>query len=105
MARLVQFPLEEGGNIVIEVEDERLSGPVPAATPGELAGEAMMSFEKATAKLRPIGRAVLDQVKDLGPCETKVELGIKFSAEAGIILAKASGEGTCKVTLTWKKEA
>jgi Trypsin-co-occurring domain 1 len=103
MTKLVQFPLEEGGSIVVEVEEEQLSGPVPAASPGDLAGEAKMSFDEATAKLGPIARIVLDQVKDLGPQEIGVELGIKFSAEAGIILAKTSAEGTCTVKLTWKK--
>jgi hypothetical protein len=103
MTKLVQFPLEEGGSIVVEVEDEQLSGPVPAAVPGDFAGRARMSFEEAAAKLGPIARTVLDQVKDLGPQDVQVELGIKFSAEAGIILAKSSGEGSCKVTLSWKQ--
>lgn len=102
MTKLVQFPLRKGGSIVVEVEDERLSGPVPAAIPGDFASRARMSFEEAVAKLGPIPRTVFDQMKDLGPHEAKVQLGIKFSAEAGIILAKSSGEGSCKVTPSWK---
>ena len=101
MTKLVEFKLEGGGSVIVQV-DENESGPVPAANPGDLAGQAMMTFEQAAAKLRPIARAVLAQVKDLGPQDVTIELGVKFSAEAGVILAKSSAEGTCKVTLAWK---
>ncbi len=63
-----------------------------------------MSFEEATAKIRPIAQAVLAHVKDLGPQEVTVELGLTFSAEAGVILAKTTGEGSCKVKLSWKPD-
>ncbi len=102
MSKLVEFPLESGSSIIVEV-DEQASGPVPAADPGDLAGKAKMSFEQATAKLRPLALAVLNQVKDLGPHKVEVELGITFSAEAGIILAKSAAEGTCTITLSWQK--
>lgn len=101
MSKLVEFRLAEGGSVLVQVDDKG-SGPVPAASPGDLAAKAKMTFEEAVAKLRPIAQAVLDQVKDLGPREVQVELGLKFSAEAGVILAKTSAEGTCKVTLTWQ---
>lgn len=35
------------------------------------------------------------------PDEISVEIGIKFSAEAGAILAKAATEGAIKVELKW----
>lgn len=101
MTRLVEFPLEAGGSVIVQV-DETETGPVPAATPGEIAARARISFEEATARLRPIAQAVLAQVKDLGPREVTVELGLTFSAEAGVILAKTTGQGSCKVTLKWK---
>lgn len=102
MEKLVRFPLESGGSVVVLIEEQE-SGPVPAASPGELAAKAKMSFEQAVAQLRPIAKAVVDQVKDLGPREAKIELGITFSAEAGIILAKTSSQGSCKITLSWRK--
>ena len=102
MERLVRFRLEGGGSVVVQV-DERQSGPVPAATPGELAANAAMSFEQALAKVRPIATAIVEQVKDLGPQKIEIELGLTFSAEAGVILAKSSLEGSCKLTLGWEK--
>jgi Trypsin-co-occurring domain 1 len=102
MERLVRFPLESGGGVIIQV-DERQSGPVPAASPGEIAAKAKMTFEQALSQLRPIAKALLEEVKDLGPQKVEIELGIAFSAEAGVVLAKTSAEGSCKVTLSWQK--
>jgi hypothetical protein len=102
MDKLVRFPLNDGGFVTVMV-DERQSGPVPAANPGELAAKARITFDEALAHLRPIAKAIVEQVKDLGPREAKVELGITYSAETGIVLAKTSGEGSCKITLSWRK--
>ncbi|HSU05041.1 MAG TPA: CU044_2847 family protein [Acetobacteraceae bacterium] len=102
MTKLVRFRLEGGDSVIVQVDDQE-SGPVPAASPGEIAAKAAMTFEQATSKLGPIARAVLAQVENLGPDETSVELGLKFSAEAGVILAKSAAEGTCKITIKWKK--
>jgi len=102
MERLVRFPLEGGGSVVVQV-DERQSGPVPAASPGEFAAKAKITFEQAVSHLRPIAEAVIQQVKDLGPQKVEIELGISFSAEAGVVLAKTAAEGSCKVTLAWQK--
>jgi hypothetical protein len=100
--KLVRFSLESGGSVLVQL-DERQSGPVPAASPGDIATKASMTFEQAVAQIGPIAKTLLDQVKDLEPHEAKVELGISFSAEAGVVLAKTSAEGSCKVTLSWKK--
>jgi hypothetical protein len=102
MEKLVRFPLEGGGSVLVQV-DERQSGPVPAASPGEIAAKAKMTFEQAVAQIRPIAKTLLEEVKDLGPHEAKIALGISFSAEAGVVVAKTSAEGSCKVTLSWKK--
>ena len=61
-----------------------------------------LNFGEAVAGVRPIAQTILDQLRDLGPETVTVELGIKFGTEAGVILARAAAEGTCKVTLTWK---
>lgn len=102
MARLVEFEMQDGGSIVVEV-DESVAGPELASTPGEIAGKAAQSFEQAAQRIKAIAGTVLSQVKELGPEAVSVELGIKFSAEAGAILAKTAGEGNCKITLSWKK--
>jgi hypothetical protein len=102
MTRLVRFPLEDGGSIVVEV-DEAVAGPVRAAKPGEVIATAGETFERAVAGLRPVVEVILRQLRDLGPETVTVELGVKFGGEAGVILAKSTVEAACKVTLAWKK--
>ena len=103
MSRLVEFPLEQGGGrVVVEVEDS-IAGPARVARAGEVAEKAAQTFEDAADGIRSIARTVLDRLVDLGPQTVVVELGVKFSATAGVILAKAASEGNCKITLTWTK--
>jgi hypothetical protein len=86
---LIEVDDRQGGGLASV--DEAMGSPVPSG-----------SFEKAVAKLGPVARAVLAQVKGLGLSEVQIELGIKFAADVGIILAKSSGEATCKVSIGWK---
>lgn len=102
MARLVEFPLEGGGSVLVEV-DEQVAGPVRAAGPGEIAAKAQQSFQATMSALRPIAESVLSQVRDLGPGSVTLELGIKFTAGAGVVIAKTETEGTLKLILSWKK--
>lgn len=98
---LIEFRSNDGP-IVVEIE-QGLTGPLPAASPGEVAGKAKDSFSEAVAGIKPIAEAVIGQLRELGPTETTVEFGIKFSAKAGVILASAATEGQCKITLSWTK--
>jgi hypothetical protein len=98
MTALVKFPLENNdGFVLVEVDD----GAGTTLTSPSDAEQASTSFQSAVSKLRPISQAVMEQVKALAPKGVTIEIGVKFSAEAGVILAKTSGEGTCKVTISW----
>jgi len=101
-SKLIEFT-NNGGRVVVEVEDQ-LAGPLPAS-PGTVTGKATESFEEAVAGIRPIADAVLAQLRELGPAEATVEFGIKFTAKAGVVLAAASTEGHCKISLKWTKPA
>ena len=102
MSKLVAFPFKDGAGQVIVEMDDTTSGLIRATRPGEIAATANKTFEEAAAGVRPIAETILGQLSDLGPETVTVELGIKFGTEAGVILAKAATEGTCKVSLTWK---
>lgn len=107
MKRLVEFPLEEGGSILVEVEElEPPSGVVRAARPGEVAEKAHQTFETALDGIRPVAATIIKKLRSLHdrPDEIEVEFGLKMSAEAGVIVAAACAEANYKVTLTWKRE-
>lgn len=40
---------------------------------------------------------------DHRPDEVQFKLGLKFTAEAGALIAKTSAEGNIEITLTWKR--
>jgi hypothetical protein len=105
MAYLVEFPMQSGETVLVEMDDEQLAGFSPAAvSPGEVAAKASESFEAAVDKLVPAVRAIGDRMKQLAPDELAVAVGVKLTAEAGVIVAKAAGEANFTVTLTWQAD-
>jgi hypothetical protein len=101
MAYLVEFPVGDGGTVVIEVGDDQLAGFAPAAAPGEIAARSKESFETAVDALLPAVRAIGERISRLGPEEVTVSMGVKITAEAGVIVAKTAGEANFTVTLRW----
>ena len=104
MKRLVEFPLEDGGSILVEVDVPEEPGMVPAAR-GEVVQRAQQTFETALDRVRPAAQAIIGKLRDLHdpPDEIEVEFGLKMSAEAGALVAAAGAEANYKVTLTWKR--
>ena len=107
MKRLVEFPLEDGSTIMVEVDEpERAGGTTRVSRGGEKTVEkANQSFEAALDKVKPTANAVISKLRDLydPPDEISVEFGLKLSAKAGVFLAAAGVEANYKVTLKWKK--
>lgn len=100
---LIEYTLENGDTLYIEAEtseDElsRISNSGGTET-------AAQKFEQALDKTEPALSAVAKLVKRLQPNEAQVEVGFKFAAKAGVILASADSEATFKVTLKWKADA
>ncbi len=108
MKRLVEFPLEDGSNIWVEVDEPEGAGwNERVSRRGDKTVEkANQSFEKALDKVKPTANAVISKLRDLSysPDEITVEFGLKFNAKAGAVLAAAGIEANYKVTLKWNKD-
>ncbi len=107
MKRLIEFPLEGGGSIVVEVEEPEGLGTVPVSRKGAGVPErAQKSFEEALEGIRPAAQVLIAKLRGLHdpPDEIEVEFGLKMNAEAGAIVAAAGVEANYKVKLTWKRE-
>jgi len=107
MKRLVEFPLEDGSTILVEVDEpESIGGAARVARDHKTIEKAKQTFETALDKIKPTANAVIAKLRDLyeAPDEVTVEFGLKLSAEAGIVLAAAGIEANYKVMLTWKKQ-
>jgi hypothetical protein len=104
---LISVPLETGGSIIVEAPDELAPvGVVRAAKPGEVVKEAGETLEAALDRtLVPVVRAVMSRLETVAPQGVEVTLGLKLSAEAGVILSKVAGEASLQVKLTWRNEA
>ena len=63
------------------------------------------AFDTALAGIKPIARSIMAQLQDAATDakEIQVEFGIKLTATAGVVLAKASTEGHCKIAITWQR--
>ena len=105
MKRLVEFPLEGGSSILVEVDEPQAEGVVRAARPGEIAERAVETFETALKKIQPAAVAIINQLRKVSdpPDQVNVEFGVKLSAGAGAVIASAGAEANYKVTLSWKR--
>ena len=109
MKRFIEFPLEDGSTIVVEVnesEGERVTRRAARGTEEE-PEKAPQTFEQALSKIRPAIEKVIAMLRGLiqKPDEVEMEFGFSLSAEAGVIIASASTQANYRVTLRWKEEA
>lgn len=105
MSVLISVPLDAGGSVVVEAPDELVPDGVElaAARPGEVIKEAGQTLEEALDKtLMPVARALIGSLRDIEPQEAEVTLGLKLSAEAGVVISKIAGEASLEVKLTWR---
>src|SRR5258706_6986095 len=100
MKRVVEFSLDGADSVSIEVEDAPATGVVKAGVVPELPSEA--SFTGAMNKLQRLSRVVLESLKNVGPSDISVEMGIRLDSKAGIVLAQAASGVHFTVRLTWK---
>ncbi len=64
MKRLVAFPLEEGGNIVIEIDEPETGGTVRAGREDTIE-KAKETFEEALGKVLPVTKTVVEKLRGL----------------------------------------
>src|SRR5215207_11203438 len=105
---MLEYPLENGGSILVAVEPE--SGP---ATRGwgedrsrRIAEQATETFEAALGKVRSAADAMLTSLSGLtsAPDEMTVEFAIQLNAEVGggVCIATLGSTANFKIALKWK---
>ena len=102
MKEAVEFPMEAGGSIQIEIEDAKGLKPV-ARGAGRRVKEATETFEQALGGVKGVAKSLHAQLSgmDIKPDSVSVEFGIKLSASAGVIVASGGGEANFKIAMTW----
>lgn len=106
MGQLVEFGLNDGGTILVEVhEASRVGGPVTRGLSGDQVTErARQTFEDAVQRIEPAAQAIITQLRGMtqAPDEVQVEFGLDLHAEAGAFIAAASAIANFRIAMTWR---
>lgn len=108
MKRLVEFFLDQGGSVLVEV-DEPPVGPAVRGGLGKdsstLVEKADKTFEDATATVTPAARSLIARLRSIddAPDEVGLEFGVQLSAQTGAFIAAVAAEANFKVSMTWRR--
>ena len=106
MTRLVEFPLEDGSTMIVEVAESEQQGLERVSRGGDIIVRAQVTFENSLDRIKPAAQFILEKLRSLhdSPDEIEVQFGINMSAECGAVLAAAGVVANYSVKLTWAKE-
>ena len=105
--RLVEFALEDGGTVVVEV-DEPSGAPVTRGIGKDrstLVVEADKTFEDATAAVTPAVRSLIVRLRSIEnpPDEVGIQFGVQLSAQTGAFIASVAAAANFTVSMTWRR--
>jgi Trypsin-co-occurring domain 1 len=102
MKHLIEYPLEEGGSIVIEVDEPESVGTIRAAREDTIA-KAKQTFEEALNGVLPVTKSIVEKLRSIGskPDEIEVTFGVSLNTAVGAVIASASAEANFSVTMRW----
>jgi hypothetical protein len=106
MAKLMEFPLEDGTVVLIAVhEEQRETGRVAAGIAPRAVEKAGQSLERALDSIRPFLLITAEKFKSAAESadEIQIEFGIGFSAKAQAFIASADTQTSLKVGVSWKR--
>jgi hypothetical protein len=92
------YKVDDSTTVMFEVEptaDFRPAGP----------DQVIGRVQEAVGPAVEAAKAVLDKVKDLRPDQVEVKFGVKVSGGAQWLVAKAAGEASFEITLTWTPDS
>jgi Trypsin-co-occurring domain 1 len=106
--RLVEFPLEHGGSVLVEVE-EAPGGPVVRGLGKDrptVAERADKTFEEATAAVVPAASSLMARLRAAAepPDEISIQFGVELSAQTGAFIASAAATANFSVSITWRHQ-
>ncbi|SRR6266498_3550859 len=106
MKRLVEFPLEDGTIMMVEVEESEEDGLERVSRGGEMIERARQTLEESLETVRPAAQHIVEKLRSLhdSPDEIEVQFGINLNADCGAVLASAGITANYSVKLKWVKD-
>ena len=108
MSPLLDLDLEQGGSILVEVDELEQPGPVTrGGRPDEAVIKAGETLEHVLAQLGPTVRGIVSELRSAAesPDELEVEFAIKLSTNANLVIARMGGEANFRIALRWSRAA
>jgi hypothetical protein len=107
VSEVVRFGLSTGGYLLVEV-DEDIGGVSRAARgprPPDMVTTATQTLREAFGQVRAAAEDAIGSFAEMlpAPHELSIEFGVRLSAEAGVVVAKAGGEANFTVRLCWTR--
>lgn len=103
MSEVLRLRIDDGSSVLVEAWEPVDSGIERVGRVQDAVTEAGNTLQEAVLRLRPALEAIVTGMRGLAssPDKVKVEFGIKLTAEAGVVVAKASTEANFKVSVEW----
>jgi hypothetical protein len=95
-SQVVTYRVDHVTTVGFEIESSE--GYYPAGTQ-----EILGQVQEAIGPAVEAAKVILEKFKETRPDEVELKFGVKVTGGANWIVAKASGEGSFEVTLTWSR--
>ncbi|MFF9364972.1 CU044_2847 family protein [Streptomyces griseoluteus] len=107
MTQVVNIPLDGGGSLNVEVDARAENGWTRAGRAQDTASAVGRTLQEALAPIRPAMQTIVDHLRGgVSPPDTiKLDFGIKFSADAGVVVARTATEASFAVSVEWHRAA
>ena len=106
MKRVIEFPMDNGEMLLVEVDDVGGSSSTLRGMPSpNVIERARVTYEQAIDNIRPAAESIIIRMRELAepPDVIDLEFGIKLSADIGAFLASTSAEAQFTLRLTWNR--
>lgn len=105
MSRFVEVPLSSGGSITVEVDDVGGAATMRGDRGTDLLERAGRTLEQSLETIAPALHEVLDKLRGVSTelSQIEVELGLKLTGEAGMVIARAGAEANFRVLVRWER--
>lgn len=103
MTQLARFVAEDGTHVYVETADDEPEI-VPVARLGDGIIDAAQRLESGVDRIAATAHAVVRRLREAPrrPDEVTVELGVRFNASVGMVIAKSEAEGQLRITAVWR---
>ena len=112
MADFIEYDVDLGGaenaTLRVEIFEQVALEARPASRRGDASGDTVLSaakgkFEEALDSIVTLGKAAKARVDQVRPDKSELTFGLKFTGQAGALIAKTGAEAQLQVKLTWEK--